>query len=83
MDPSVSQEQLLMLGMYRLTPEQEAVYQQFVSLLSSFETIDMVAPITAMLAILNTNGSQPNPFMYIHIYIYIYPLPEKYVHLYV
>eukprot|EP01035_Chromulina_nebulosa_P032691 gene32691-43690_t len=52
-DPSVSQEQLLMLGMYRLTPEQEAVYQQFVSLLSSFETIDMVAPITAMLAILN------------------------------
>jgi len=41
-DPAVSQEQLLMLGMYHLTPEQEEVYQQFVAMLSSFETIDMV-----------------------------------------
>ena len=41
-DESVSSEQLLMLGMYRLNPEQEKIYQNFVNMLSSFETIDMV-----------------------------------------
>lgn len=42
-DESVSKEQLLMMGMYRLTPEQEVIYQSFVSMLSSFETIDVVS----------------------------------------
>jgi len=43
LDESVSNENLLLLGMYRLSEEQQQVYDNFVSMLSSFETIDVVS----------------------------------------
>ncbi len=46
-DANVSRQQLIMLGMYHLTPQQEAVYDSFVEMLSTFDSFDMVRDGTA------------------------------------
>jgi len=43
LDESISNENLLLLGMYRFSEEQQQIYDNFVSMLSSFETIDVVS----------------------------------------
>lgn len=41
-DPNISAEDLLMLGMYRLSAEQEEVYRRFVEMVSTFDEFDKV-----------------------------------------
>ena len=41
-NPELSPTDLIMFGMYRLTPEQDRIYQQFVNMLSEFNRFDMV-----------------------------------------
>ncbi len=41
-DPSVSPEDLLMLGLYRLDEEQEDIYRRFVDMISTFDDFDKV-----------------------------------------
>lgn len=38
----ISATDLIMFGMYRFTPEQEKIYQDFVNMLSEFNRFDMV-----------------------------------------
>lgn len=42
-DPNISAEDLLMLGMYRLSAEQEEVYRRFVEMVSTFDEFDKVS----------------------------------------
>ncbi len=41
-DEGVSKEHLIVLGMYRLSPEQEQIYNSFVNMISEFDQFDMV-----------------------------------------
>jgi hypothetical protein len=42
---NLNDEELVLLGMYKLTPEQEEIYQQFVAMISTFDRFDMVSII--------------------------------------
>jgi len=42
-DPHVSKEDLLMMGLYRLSDEQEDIYRRFVDMISTFDEFDRVS----------------------------------------
>ena len=41
-DPAVGQEDLIMMGLYRLDEHQERIYRDFVSMVSGFDDFDKV-----------------------------------------
>lgn len=41
--PHLTSDELVLLGMYKFNPEQEEIYQKFVSMLTEFDKFDMVS----------------------------------------